>query len=211
MVRGCLFLLKSLEKMNHLSQIGCIRMALGNTADQLKGAKGVESETAKFAYDLGVVFGNSLSNGLGVALLLCAVGVQEEYRLAVGQILLGKLQNGLMELGVVDTGSKANHVVAGQIGSLDLGYINYGHIVLGGNGIDQLFGIAMMLGIKDNCGFHSRYSLHFIGTNIILCIDNCHKYAENMYIVRLNILEVAHEERIDTGGISEKGSDHTGQ
>ena len=174
-------------------------MALGDTADQLKGAKGVESEAPKFACDLGVVFGNSFGDGLGVALLLCAVGVQEENGLAVGQVLFGELQNGFMELGVVDAGSESNHIILGQVGTLDFGSIN------------QLFGIAMMLGIKDNCGFHSRYSLHFIGTNIILCIDNCYKYAENMYIVRLNIPEVAHEERIDTGGISEKGSDHTGQ
>ena len=129
-------------------------MTLCNAADELKGAEGVEAEATELTNDLGFSLGNSFGDGLGVALLLFTVGVQEENGFANWKVLLGKLQNGLMELGVVDAGGEAHHVVTGQVSSLNLGGIDGSYIVLCGDGIDQLLGVAMVLGIVNDCSFH---------------------------------------------------------
>ena len=141
-------------KLHSAIQIGLIGMPLCNATNELEGAEGVETEAPVLADDLCVMLGNSLCDGFGVTLLLSTVGVQEEHGLSIRQVLLGELQNGLMELGVVDTGGEAHHVVAGQVSGLDLGGINGGHIMLRGDGIDQLFGVAVVLGIVDDCSFH---------------------------------------------------------
>lgn len=164
-------------------------MALGNTANQLERAEGVEAEAPKFTGNLCVVLGYGFGNGLGVALLLSAIGVEEEYGLPIRKILLGKIQNSLMELGVVNAGCEAYHVEACQVGGLDLGGINGSHIMLCGDGVDQLPGVSMVLGIVNDCGFHRHFPLHFYGTKIILCMRNPRKYAEFLYMVRIFVPE----------------------
>ena len=78
-------------KFDHTGKIRLVGMALGNAADQFEGTEGVEAEAAVLADDLRIVLGNGFGDGRDVALLFRTVGVQEENRLAVGQVLFGKL------------------------------------------------------------------------------------------------------------------------
>ena len=140
--------------------LAAVGVALGQAADELEGAEGIEAEAFIPAQVLRLLIENGGLDGFEVALFLGAAGVKEEDLLARGNIL-GDLQHTLVVLGVIDAGRKADGVIAAQVGRGILDGIDQGDGVFLSDSIQQLFGVAVVLGIINNGSFH-RLLLDFL-------------------------------------------------
>ena len=87
------------------------------------------------------------------------MGTDEKGFFALGQVLGGVMDHGIMEFGVIDAGGEADAVVLRQAGGHAAGDID--EIDLGGfsHGLQDLEGIAVVAGIITDGGFHVGASL----------------------------------------------------
>lgn len=58
-------------------------MAFSNSTNQFERTEGVETEAAIFAENVGILIGNSFTDGIGITLLLCTISVYKKYILAL--------------------------------------------------------------------------------------------------------------------------------
>lgn len=132
-------------------------MPLGNAANQLEGAEGVVALAGKLTQHRAVFLSGDLCHGFCTIALGSAIGIDKEYRLPLGQILPGKLYDGLLKFKAVDTGGKADAVILFQPDRLSGCHINEVEISFISHGIQDLSGIPMVAGVVTDSGFH-RFS-----------------------------------------------------
>lgn len=142
-------------------QVIRIRVALGHAADELKRAKGIITAAGEGAKN-GAIFGLYCFGDGGIILFGAgggAVGTDEKGFFALGQVLGGVMDHGIMEFGVIDAGGEADAVILRQAGGHAAGDID--KIDLGGfsHGLQDLEGIAVVAGIITDGGFHVGASL----------------------------------------------------
>lgn len=142
-------------------QVIRIRVALGHAADELKRAKGIITAAGEGAKN-GAIFGLYCFGDGGIILFGAgsgAMGTDEKGFFALGQVLGGVMDHGIMEFGVIDAGGEADAVVLRQAGGHAAGDID--EIDLGGfsHGLQDLEGIAVVAGIITDGGFHVGASL----------------------------------------------------
>lgn len=129
-------------------------MSLGNAANQLEGTEGIVALAGKLAQHRAVFLSGDLSHGFRTAALGSTVGIDEEHRFALGQILPGKLHDGLLNVKAVDAGGKADAVILFQPDRLSGCHINEVEISFISHGIQYLSGIPMVAGVVTDSGFH---------------------------------------------------------
>ena len=132
-------------------------MTLGDAAHQLEGAEGVKALAAEFPKHRAVLLGGDLGHCLCTGALCTAVGVNEEHRLALRQLLTGELHHGLLEFKAVDAGGKAHAAVVRKAGGLLFGYVDQVDLTRIGHGLQHLQGVAMVAGVVANGGFHGLF------------------------------------------------------
>lgn len=142
-------------------QVIRIRVALGHAADELKRAKGIITAAGEGAKN-GAIFGLYCFGDGGIILFGAgggAVGTDEKGFFALGQVLGGVMDHGIVEFGVIDAGGEADAVILRQAGGHAAGDID--EIDLGGfsHGFQDLEGIAVVAGIITDGGFHVGASL----------------------------------------------------
>lgn len=100
-------------------QVIRIRVALGHAADELKRAKGIITAAGEGAKN-GAIFGLYCFGDGGIILFGAgsgAMGTDEKGFFALGQVLGGVMDHGIMEFGVIDAGGEADAVVLRQAGA----------------------------------------------------------------------------------------------
>lgn len=158
---GVFRLLQGLDKGTGPLQVIRIRVALGHAADELKRAKGIITAAGEGAKN-GAIFGLYCFGDGGIILFWAgsgAMGTDEKGFFALGQVLGGVMDHGIVEFGVIDAGGEADAVIlrqagghaAGDIDEIDLG--GFSHV------FQDLEGIAMVAGIITDGGFHVGASL----------------------------------------------------
>ena len=108
-------------------------MSLGNAANQLEGTEGIVALAGKLAQHRAVFLSGDLSHGFRTAALGSTVGIDEEHRFALGQIL---------------------PVILFQPDRLSGCHINEVEISFISHGIQDLSGIPMVAGVVTDSGFH---------------------------------------------------------
>lgn len=137
-------------------QVSLIGVPLGHAADELKRAKGIITAAGEGAKN-GAIFGLYCFGDGGIILFGAgggAVGTDEKGFFALGQVLGGVMDHGIVEFGVIDAGGEADAVILRQAGGHAAGDID--EIDLGGfsHGFQDLEGIAVVAGIVADDGFH---------------------------------------------------------
>lgn len=69
-----------------------------------------------------------------------------------------KIQHTLVKFPIVDAGGKDNELIAAQIGGLYGKSVNESNVPALGDGLHQLFGVSVVVGIVDDSCFHSSRS-----------------------------------------------------
>lgn len=131
-------------------------MALGHAADELKRAKGIITAAGEGAKN-GAIFGLYCFGDGGIILFGAgggAVGTDEKGFFALGQVLGGVMDHGIVEFGVIDAGGEADAVILRQAGGHAAGDINKVGAGDFGHGLQDLEGIAVVAGIVADDGFH---------------------------------------------------------
>lgn len=130
-------------------------MPFGDAAHQLEGAKGVVALAAELPQHWAALLFGDFCEGLCAGALGPAVGVNEKYRLSLGQVLSGEGQDALVELPKIDPGGKADAVILLQPNGLAGSYIDEIYLTLFGHGLQNFQGVPMVAGIVADSGFHS--------------------------------------------------------
>ena len=130
------------------------RMPLGNAADQLEWAKGIKPLAAVFPDFPAMLFIGDFTHGFQKIALRRAVGVDVENILSLGEMRIRKRDDLLGESAVVNAGSKADALLSRQISVWLRRHINERHGMLFSDGIQQLFCVAVMLGIVNDGRAH---------------------------------------------------------
>src|SRR5699024_11189337 len=86
-------------------QVLLVRVTFGDSPNHLEGPEGVKSLAGNLSQNGAVLLPGHFCHGLGAGALGSAVGVEEKYRLAIGQILPGKLHHRFLEFKAVNAGS----------------------------------------------------------------------------------------------------------
>ena len=150
------WLLQGLDKGTGPLQVIRIRVALGHAADELKRAKGIITAAGEGAKN-GAIFGLYCFGDGGIILFGAgggAVGTDEKGFFALGQVLGGVMDHGIVEFGVIDAGGEADAVILRQAGGHAAGDINKVGAGDFGHGLQDLEGIAVVAGIVADDGFH---------------------------------------------------------
>lgn len=142
-------------------QVSLIGVPLGHAADELKRAKGIITAAGEGAEDR-AIFGLYCFGDGGIILFGAgggAVGTDEKGFFALGQVLGGVMDHGIVEFGVIDAGGEADAGILRKAGGHAAGDID--EIDLGGfsHGFQDLEGIAVVAGIITDGGFHVGASL----------------------------------------------------
>ena len=115
------------------------RMSLGDSADQFERPEGIKALAVVFAELLAVLLFRNLPHSLQEIATRRAMGVDIEDTFSFRQMLLREGQNLFGKGAVIDTRSKADAVIGGQV-RIRLGNdIDQSDIVFCGNGVQQLF------------------------------------------------------------------------
>ena len=97
------------------SKVILVWPSFGDAADQLEGAESIKSKASVFTADLRSFTADRFRDCLRIAFFLRTVGIDEKDFFPCRQIALRKLQNALMELGVINTRGKADKIVCLEI------------------------------------------------------------------------------------------------
>ena len=164
--------MKSVVKINGIFQVGVVGAVFSNSADKLEGAEGVKAEGTEFSQYLRFFRCHSLTDSLGVAVLLGTVGIDEEYFLVFGRVLFGIGEKLFVKFGLVNARSIAYHIVLRKIFGESLQYVEKLDLILrcAFYGIKQFFCVSVVLGIVNYSSFH-LFLLDFITVYKVYCIS----------------------------------------